>query len=226
VFWLTLVLTSVFFIDKFTFSVYSFAIVMTIDDWRRIHMTRSQLSSDDEKLIQELYAKRILQEGAYTGNLSNTLVITDAECPNPQVSLDVETPAAYVIANLGGALLLQSQEDSLYSGAENASDGLRQQLRQLIHEVDQVILVACVPSWAAAEADFSVVQIIDGLIQVKSALSQDYRHLPTLAFLFVRFSDRRACTYQIDPLKFRFWYEEYEQNVLGRQGGLADDDED
>lgn len=188
-------------------------------------MTRLQLSSDDQRLVEELFAKRVLQEGAYSGNLSRTLVITDAECPNPKISVDVETPAAFVIANLGGALLLQPREDPLYHGAENAADGVRRQLRQLSREVDQAILVACAPSLAASEANFSMVQIIDGLVQVKYALGLAYRRLPTHAFLCVQFPDGRSYTFQIDPIKFRPWYNQYEQRVLGRQdGALADDD--
>ncbi|MEK7451833.1 MAG: hypothetical protein AAB664_00690 [Patescibacteria group bacterium] len=186
----------------------------------------NQLSQDDRKLVYDLYRLGILTESKLD-SLAQALVITDSQCPTPDIAIDTETKPSFTIVNLGGALLLA--DVSLYEGMEDAADFIRQQIQLLANECNQIVFVAYAPSLAIAESDFTVAEIVATLIQVQKRYiircgrKKAFRNVRFHAFFCVDLPEKRSYCYGVNPEKFAPWYRKYEQEVLGRQD---DDDPD
>lgn len=130
----------------------------------------------------------------------------------PRISLNLEIPPLVMIANIGGALLLSDH------AVENAYAFVGTQVGRLLTEFETLALVVIAPSIYMLQYDLSFVRVVDELQQIHREWQiGPAHHRSVKSFLAITFSDGREYTYQMNPIKFRAWYNEYEQRVIGRQ---------
>lgn len=187
-------------------------------------MARLQLSPDDQRLVEELFAKHVLQEARLDTDLSRTLIVTDFMNPSPHISLNVEVASARTMAVANGGCALHRITSDAKDDEQR--DSVASRIRQTLHEknVDQIALVVSVPS---AGSHRSFVDTIDQLRSAQEFVNDTFGKKRQIHnFICVQFPDGREYTFQINTPEFSAWYNRYEQEVLGRDDRALEDDEE
>lgn len=185
-----------------------------------------QLSADDRRYVQELYAKGVLFEDKLD-DLSSVCLITDAEFPNPSISMDVTKRPAYTFAVLGGALALHRDSTDFIIGDLAMFAALQRQIKYTFQRgTETIALVVCIPSLTLLEENMTFLRALDLLVQMQQQWQTGFAHHKLVrAFVYVHFDGLEYC-YAMDPAKFRVWYNEYECDVLARDDRALEDDEE
>lgn len=182
-------------------------------------MTEQVLSTSDREILSDLVRKKILAE-AKLPDLADTIVVTDAQCAPELISLDMEIPPYAVISNIGGALLIVDGSE------QGAREHVVNQMKVFVNKKSTFALVARAPSEYMQKIDVDFVRVIDLLTQAEGLCVNGLtRRSPIASFLVVYLKSNQKYVFQVDSIKFRIWYNEYEQDVLNRQSDSFDDDD-
>lgn len=195
-----------------------------------------QITVRDQKYLQSLHEAGVLKknEGHKLATTNGAILVAGSDGEQftnvyyhaMRMVMDQEgTQSIHPLINRGGAMLLSPRNLIDENHAPDAY--VIAQIGEIAkkQEIGTVLLVVSATCPAAQDMDLSIVEVIDHMLRGKKRIKERWPHLKVACFVQVDDSKSKHLFF-ISRFDFGRWYEQFEEEVLGRLDNDMEDLDD